>query len=239
MIRADELLTPTIPPKQARSQARLERILDSAEITFALEGFENASIAQIMTGARSSVGIFYQRFRSKEDLFESVVTRFTQQSMTTVDSLLGVEKPTTRSAPKTIARVIPILVEVYRQKRGLLRAILLRASVDPKVHALAHRAEQHIEASLQQLLFPKGTRSSKQRQLFRLGYQMLRSTLNTITLFDVRQRAGLNLDDPDLSPQLTEAFLRILAFKSSSPANRPRRPTRRVQMNHSQERRRT
>lgn len=238
MIRADANLSQAIPPKQARSQARLERILDSAELVFAREGFENASIAQIMSGARSSVGVFYQRFRSKEDLFESVVTRFTTQSIETVDSLLPIEEQTGESAPKTIARVIPILVEVYRQKRGLLRAILLRASIDPKVHSLAHRAEKHIEESLERLLFPKGTRTSEQRKLFRLGYQMLRSTLNTITLFDVRARAGLNLDDPELSPRLTEAFLRILGIDASPRFRRPKRRTKAVRINHSQERRR-
>lgn len=235
MIRAEYHLTPAIQPKQARSQARLERILDSAEIVFAREGYENASIAQIMSGAHSSVGIFYQRFRSKDELFEALVTRFTQQSIETVDALLAAENQTQKSASNTIARVIPILVEVYRQKRGLLRAILLRASVDPKIHALAHRAEQHIEESLERLLLPKETRSIQKHGLFRLGYQMLRSTLNTITLFDVPQRAGLNLDDPGLGPQLTEAFRRILAIEPSQA----RRRTKRVRINHPQQRRRS
>ncbi len=108
----------------------------------------------------------------------------------------------------------------------------------PQSHSLAHRAEKHIEESLERLLFPKGTRTSEQRKLFRLGYQMLRSTLNTITLFDVRARAGLNLDDPELSPRLTEAFLRILGIDASPRFRRPKRRTKAVRINHSQERRR-
>jgi AcrR family transcriptional regulator len=252
MIREKSAPTSAIPPKQARSQARLERILDSAERVFAQHGFESACIAQIMAEAGSSVGLFYQRFRSKEDVFEAVVHRFTQKAKATVDQLLTV-RPIDSLPPSTpltysqghplqpsdggsrndlntrsgeqaggefenqralrvlLDQVMPVLVDVYRSKRGLLRAILLRASTERTIHTLAHQAEQHIEQALERVLFDSAPTSPDRIRLFRLGYQMLRSTLNTMTLFNVPERAGLNLDDEDLSAQLTEAFWRIVA----------------------------
>jgi AcrR family transcriptional regulator len=235
MIRGEILPPLTTPPKQARSQARLERILDSAETLFARDGFENASIAKIMHGASSSVGIFYQRFHSKEELFEAVVTRFTDQSIATVDRLFNGDRPDRETPAQTIHRVMPILVAAYRHKKDLLRAILLRASAVPSIHAKAHRAEKHIEQALERILFKGTSCSASSLRQFRLGYQMIRSTLNILTIYNVPDRAGLDLDDPDLAHQLTEAFLRIVGVKRPTLTS----PSRSITKTRKSQKRRT
>jgi AcrR family transcriptional regulator len=219
--------TSTTTPKQARSQARLERILDAAEHVFARVGFESASIAQIMRRAKSSVGVFYQRFQSKEEIFGAVVQRFTEQAINSTDELFTSAQYRPTTPTELLPQVMPLLVSVYRERRGLLRAILLRASVDPSIHAQAHRAERHIEQHLERLIFPEGNRSPDRRTLFRLAYQMLRSALNTMILFDVPEKAGLHLDDPDLERHLTLAFLRLIGERCRDLSFSEKRPSAR------------
>ncbi len=57
-----------LPPRQARSQRTLERILSAARELFAEQGVEGTSVAEIVARGDSSVGSFYARFPCKDDL---------------------------------------------------------------------------------------------------------------------------------------------------------------------------
>jgi AcrR family transcriptional regulator len=203
-------------PKQPRSQARLARILDAAERVIADKGFEQATVAQIMAEAKSSVGLFYQRFKTKDDLLRCLLARFTEEAIALTDQTLDPHSWTSRTAEDIVAEVIPVLVELYRARRGLLRAFLLKASVDPDFHQQAHIAEQHVAQRLEELLL------SRKRELrhpdpaaaVRIAYQMLRSTLNVLTLFVTPRRSGYQLDNAALADQLTRAVLAMLGLKT-------------------------
>ena len=57
-------------PKQTRSRATLERISAAAVELIGEQGVEATTVAQIVARAESSVGSFYARFNTKEDLLE-------------------------------------------------------------------------------------------------------------------------------------------------------------------------
>jgi AcrR family transcriptional regulator len=59
----------------AHREATRERILDSAARLFRSDGYDKASIDDIMAGAGLTRGGFYLHFRSKEDLFAAYVGR--------------------------------------------------------------------------------------------------------------------------------------------------------------------
>ena len=50
------------PPRQTRSQATLDRILDAAERVFEEKSFSEATVAEIMSRAGVTVGAFYRRY---------------------------------------------------------------------------------------------------------------------------------------------------------------------------------
>lgn len=204
-------------PKQARSQERLERLLDSAEEVIAEKGFEQASIAEIMGRAGSSVGLFYQRFKSKDDLLRCLLERFSDASIATADLVFDSANWEGKSIRVIVEQIIPFLVNVYRQRKGLIRAILLRASVDPEFNQSAHAAELHIADLLEQLCLDRIEQISHPdpKTAVRLAYQMLRSTLNSLALFELKERAGFGLEYPALEKELTRAFLRLIGFRSS------------------------
>lgn len=220
------------PPKQARSQERLERLLNAAETVIAERGFEQASVADIMARAGSSVGIFYQRFKTKDDLLRCLLARFTEESIATTDVVLAEEAWRGKSIAAIIRRVVPFLVVVYRARRGLLRAILLQASVDPLFTQEAHLAEEHVADKLEKLLLDRAReiRHPNPRAAASLAYQMLRSTLNTLILFELKTRAGLSLDDPELEGELARAFLLLLGIREPTRASngKPRKTTART-----------
>lgn len=203
-------------PKQARSQERLERLLDSAEEVIAEKGFEQASVAEIMGRAGSSVGLFYQRFKSKDDLLRCLLERFSDASIATADLAFDPSHWEGKSIRVIVEQVIPFLVSVYRQRRGLIRAILRRASVDPEFNQSAHAAELHIAELLERLCLERIEQISHPdpKTAVRLAYQMLRSTLNSLALFELKERAGFSLDHPVLEKELTRAFLRLIGFRS-------------------------
>lgn len=205
-------------PLQQRSQERLARILDAAEVVIAEKGFDQATIAEIMAKAGSSVGIFYQRFKSKDDLLRCLLDRFSEQSIATTDDVLRAEIWQDVSVAVIVRRTIEFLVNVYREKRGLIRAFLLRASVDVEFNQMAHAAEKHVAKRLSALLLDRAEeiQHSDPADAVTLAYQMLRSTLNTMTLFPYADRSGYSLDDEELPRVLASAFLRQIAAKRSA-----------------------
>lgn len=66
LIACDEDLC--APPRQARSMARRQKILDAARALFARQGYEATSIEQITTSAGIALGAFYTYFKSKRQL---------------------------------------------------------------------------------------------------------------------------------------------------------------------------
>lgn len=60
-------------PATARGEATRKRLLAAAEKEFGEQGFHGASIASITQRARVAQGTFYLYFRSKEELFSTLV----------------------------------------------------------------------------------------------------------------------------------------------------------------------
>lgn len=59
-------------PAQARSRRTLSRIIAAAVHSFAEVGVDHATVAEIVRDAKSSVGSFYGRFSSKDELVTAV-----------------------------------------------------------------------------------------------------------------------------------------------------------------------
>lgn len=62
-------------PTQARSQARLARVLDAAAELFAEHGYDGTTMEAIATHAGSSIGSVYRFFKNKHEVFSAVAAR--------------------------------------------------------------------------------------------------------------------------------------------------------------------
>lgn len=86
-----------------------------------------------MKKARSSVGAFYARFSDKNALFQALHERFARESVATAEATLRPERWEGVPLEEIFRQIADFLVEHYRERRGLGRALLIRAAVDALV----------------------------------------------------------------------------------------------------------
>jgi AcrR family transcriptional regulator len=116
--------TPRRKPRQARSKAMVEAILEAATRVLVARGYEGTTTIAVAEQAGVSIGSLYQYFPNKEALVAALAERHSAELLARVDELLA-----TMDA---------------RQPRAAIRA-LVRAGVDGhRIHPRLHKilAEQ-------------------------------------------------------------------------------------------------
>lgn len=124
------------PPLQARSRRTLDRILQAGAVVFAERGYEGFSIAEVCRRAGVSAGALYTRFEGKEALVRAVHDQVLHELSAEVQGLYATDAdweplPT----PDLIDRAVRVLVAHFRTHAAIVRAIVLRAAVDPVMRA--------------------------------------------------------------------------------------------------------
>lgn len=82
-MKNDHITEVTAAPKRLRMapDARREQILDTAQKLFFIRGWDQVTIADVLTEVGISKGGFYHHFAAKEDLLDGVVKRFTIEAL--------------------------------------------------------------------------------------------------------------------------------------------------------------
>jgi AcrR family transcriptional regulator len=116
---------PTEPrkqPRQARSRALVEAILDATERVLAQEGSEHATTTRVAEVAGVSVGSLYQYFPSREALLAAVIERRVERDEREFAARMA------ELGDASLAAVIRAgahyLVEVYRREPDLYRTMV-------------------------------------------------------------------------------------------------------------------
>lgn len=210
------------PPQQARSQVTLDRILDAAEALVAAKGFEDAAVAEIARRAGSSVGAFYARFRDKDALLYALYERYFEQAVATANAALDPARWDGVAIPTILRAVVRFLVEIYRERAGLIRAFVVRNHTDAAFRArqerLSHLVNEKLSALLlarrQEIAHPDPPRAAA------FGLTMAVSAIESAVLFGELRSADLSLSDDELAAELVRAFLAYLGV-ADSPTTHP------------------
>ena len=207
------------PPQQARSQETLDRILDAAEGLVAEKGFEDARVAEIVERAGSSVGAFYTRFQDKHGLLHALYERYYEQAVATADAALDPERWEGATIPEILGAVVHFLVEIYRNRRGLIRAFAVRNRSDDEFRARQERLSHYVSSRLTALLLARAVeiRHPDPERAAPFGFAMVFSTLEGAMLFGEMRSGGLVLSDDDLARELTHACLAYLGIQETTP----------------------
>ena len=200
------------PPRQARSQQTLDRILDAAEQLVSEKGFDDTPVAEIARRADSSVGSFYSRFPDKDALLGALNERFLAQAIATADAALDPAQWQETSIEEIAAAVVRFLVEIHREQRGLLRAFAQRMRVDPEFQARRERLAQHIATGLSSLLLAHRAEIQHVDAQRAVGFAltMVFGSLEHTILFGELRSGAFAWTDDDLSTELARAFLAYL-----------------------------
>jgi AcrR family transcriptional regulator len=210
------------PPQQERTRLSLHRMLDAAEALVASKGFDEASIIDIARRAGSSVGGFYRRFRDKDTLLHALHQRFCEEALATAEVALDPQRWVDASVPEIIQEFSAFLVQIYRERQGLFRAVLSRGPSDPTMLARTNQLFEDIRTRLQRLIEERRSEISHPDAALatRFGLHAMIGTLNHIVQI---QPQALPLDDKRLAGELARAFVAYLgtpAPQSNTPARR-------------------
>lgn len=214
-------------PRQARSQETLERILDAAEHLVTEKGFEDTTVAEVVSRAGSSVGAFYARFHDKDGLLYALYERYLAQATATADTVLAPAQWEGAGIERIVREVVAFLVAIYREQAGLIRAFVLRNHTDAEFRARRERLSHHIHALLGALLLARRDeiRHPQPERAVVFGLAIVFSTLESSMLFGELRSTELVLDDDELAAETARAYLAYLgvAAPAAAPASPPTR----------------
>lgn len=103
-------------PTQARSQERVERVLDAAAHVFSEVGFDAATTEGIAARAGTSIGSVYQFFPNKRALLYAIAARYAERVQRTFDDL--VQREADSHWADFLDRAIDVLADFHREEPG-------------------------------------------------------------------------------------------------------------------------
>lgn len=210
---ADDLPSSVIAPRQGRSLATLNRLLDAAENLLNERSLEEITVADIVARAGSSVGSFYARFPTKDALVIALLERFHRQMDLAVVELAESEEWTSGDLAGRSRMYIQNVVDVTRRRRGLLR-LRLRRRVTPGKIVLPDDKERSSELvdTLRRLFVPvmHEILHPDKDQALAFALRIVDSVvLNTILLDSTSKSFGV-IDDEELVSRLVSVFMAYL-----------------------------
>jgi len=159
------LQTPTTPPSRAltwvrtpqgsRGRATLDRLLDAAEQMLSEKNWEACSVTEIARRAGSSVGAFYSRFPDKDALLHALHERFVTDAFATIDAALSVERWEGATIGEIMRETVKFTVGLYRERAGLIRAFVIRASSDSEFQGRTLQLRRHMTERLRALILAR------------------------------------------------------------------------------------
>lgn len=211
------------PPQQTRSQETLVRILDAAEALITEKGFEDTAVAEVARRAGSSVGAFYSRFRDKTGLLYGLYDRYEEQAFATADDALDPKRWKGARVEQFLPAVMRFLVEVYRERSGLLRAFVLRSHADDEFRARQERLYTYVSEKLAALLLARREQIAKPHpeRAAAFALTMAFATIENALLFGELRSAGLRFSDEELAREITAAYLAYLGVAAADDTDQP------------------
>ncbi|MCP4004652.1 MAG: TetR/AcrR family transcriptional regulator [bacterium] len=200
------------PPRQARSQATLDRLLDAAEDLLNEKGWEDTSVAQIANRAGSSVGSFYARFQDKDAVLNALHERFIQEAWVTAEAALNPERWKGASVAAITAELVRFQIRSNSERLGLLRALQLRTVVDYDFQVRSISLNRHIHELFFSLLMERRMEIMHPAPAAAAQFvvRMLFGVLQQKVLFGPILEATGALAEKDLIEELTYACLAYL-----------------------------
>ncbi len=120
------------PPMQARSRATFDRLMTAGAELLAERRFEEATVAELVERAGSSVGAFYARFGSKEALLHEIDERLFEAGRASWKEFLAADRWEGTGTGEILDALVERLVAKRREHRGLLRALALHVRSNPR-----------------------------------------------------------------------------------------------------------
>ena len=111
--------------RQKRSQKTYDALIDTTFKLLQQREFDEISVAELAQKAGYSVGAFYARFRSKDELFDALLAQHLEDRLTARTRIFNDETDDT-----LVGELMADLVKYYWTRRRFWRAALIRSIKD-------------------------------------------------------------------------------------------------------------
>ena len=220
--------------RQKRGQVTYDALIDTAFALLDAKEFDEISVAELAQKAGYSVGAFYARFRSKDELFEAMVQRHVQNRREVRQRQFS-----TTDDPTLVRELLDETVHYYWGRRRFWRAALIRSIREPEFWAPMRKlSHEFADALLARFAARAGralTKSEEANVRFavQLAFGLINNTiLNRPGPFFLEQE--LFIDNLVRAFKLVSGYDEIAAQGGKiargnveKPARAPRRPKRR------------
>ena len=202
--------TPRKRPRQQRSQATVEVILDATARVLCSTGYDHASTNRVALAAGVSVGSLYQYFPSKEALVAALVERHVAQMTALVKTKLA--EVASEPAPVAVRSMVDAMFDAHAVDPRLHKVLIEQV---PRVGRLEHvvGVEREVEALVAVFL------EARRHELRRTNLDAVAFVLCNV-VEGVTHAAVLAELEPkrarDVADELTDMLLRYLASAEPS-----------------------
>lgn len=200
-----------IAPKQDRSRAKLERILEQAALLFVKDGFEQTTIVNIGKAAEVSTTAIYRRFPDKNAILYTILHSWSRGRTRDYDAIW--KDAEQLDEDDLIRFYIDIHFSAYRNYTGLLTLLEKKALDDSVVADVLLQMKKHAATRLlESLMQRRGIKTSValQKQVWHLQSIVTGTLVLLMLSVTGRSWPPFTLQSDELKESLTEAAIACL-----------------------------
>jgi AcrR family transcriptional regulator len=145
-----------LPTHQHRSRQKRDRLLKAGEKVFAMHGFADAHISDIVRLARCSIGSFYRRFKDKETLFMALQGDMHDRAHADIDRFFGNPARDAATPTAIFFHLIRNAGSAARTNKGYYRALFELSLRGTPVWERMRELERYQAEHLHDLLLRRG-----------------------------------------------------------------------------------
>jgi AcrR family transcriptional regulator len=123
--RKTKLVYKTPQKVQERKDAKRQHILDSAAKIFAIKGYHQTKITDILTEADISTGSFYFYFTNKEELFVIIYDELIKTYLAVLQDAVDTIEDNAVNTIDSITRAITLALRTFQNNKELARIMLI------------------------------------------------------------------------------------------------------------------
>jgi AcrR family transcriptional regulator len=193
-----------VRPKQARSIARQDALIEYGAQLFNRRDLDEVSVAEITQGLGYSTGSFYSYFQDKAEMFVAVQTWVAAAQDDRLDRVIPADAARFMTPEERLSTAIDFALTYFREHTGLIRAALRYERRIPQSWAPNRRSTEKLITRITEGLDEADT--VKLQTAIQLGFGLM---VNTV----LHDPGPLRLHDPDLSAHIVAALTPYLNTK--------------------------
>jgi AcrR family transcriptional regulator len=172
-------------PRQARSQATLERFVEATRQLLEQQSFEAITVADIVQRAERTVGSFYARFDDKYAVLHVLVDRLHQRISDVLDAFCDPVRWDGVPLSEFVEESVRLNVQAYRRSGPLFRAALQASATDERFRRRRMETMQLCAEAQKRFILSRRTelRCSDPARASDMMFELVSATLDHELLF--------------------------------------------------------